>query len=99
MQSAAAHRARTLVVYEAGPCGYGLARHLKARGYACEVVASARIARSPAEQGIKTDRRDALLLARESRAGDLVVVVMPDERDEAMRVTRASRCSFGVEPI
>ena len=58
---------RTLVVYEAGPCGYGLARRLNAQGYSCEVVAPARIARSPIEQRIKTDRRDALLLARESR--------------------------------
>jgi transposase len=74
-----------LVVYEAGPCGYGLARHLNAHGYACEVVAPAHIARSPIDQRIKTDRRDALLLARESRAGNLVPVVMPDERDEAIR--------------
>lgn len=76
---------RTLVVYEAGPCGYGLARRLSAEGYSCQVVAPARIARSPIEQRIKTDRRDALLLARESRAGNLVPVVMPDERDEALR--------------
>lgn len=76
---------RTLVVYEAGPCGYGLARRLNEDGYACEVVAPARIARSPVDQRIKTDRRDALLLARESRAGNLVAVVMPDERDEALR--------------
>lgn len=76
---------RTLVVYEAGPCGYGLARRLSADGYSCEVVAPARIARSPIDQRIKTDRRDALLLARESRAGNLVSVVIPDERDEAMR--------------
>jgi transposase len=77
--------ARTLVVYEAGPCGYGLARRLNAQGYTCEVVAPARIARSPIEQRIKTDRRDALLLARESRAGNLVPVAIPDERDEALR--------------
>src|ERR1700761_1453192 len=55
----------TIVVYEAGPCGYGLARRLNAEGYSCEVVAPSRIARSPIEQRIKTDRRDALLLARE----------------------------------
>ena len=79
------HASRTLVVYEAGPCGYGLARQLSAEGYKCEVVAPARIARSPIDQRIKTDRRDALLLARESRAGNLVAVVVPDERDEALR--------------
>ena len=27
------------IVYEAGPCGYGLARQLCARGYRCEVIA------------------------------------------------------------
>jgi transposase len=86
----------TLVVYEAGPCGYGLARHLNAHGYACEVIAPARIARSAADQRIKTDRRDALLLARESRAGNLVPVVMPDARDEAIRDlsrTREDACA------
>jgi transposase len=77
--------ARTLVVYEAGSCGYGLARRLNAEGYACEVVAPAHVARSPIDQRIKTDRRDALLLARESRAGNLVAVTLPDERDEALR--------------
>jgi transposase len=73
-----------LVVYEAGPCGYGLARQLRSRGYACEVVAAGKIARRPGER-IKTDRRDALTLARLARSGDLVKVMVPDERDEAMR--------------
>lgn len=75
----------TLVVYEAGPCGYGWARHLNAHGWMCEVISPAHLNRKPAEKRMKTDRRDALLLARESRAGNLVKVVMPDERDEAMR--------------
>lgn len=74
----------TLVVYEAGPCGYGLARQLRSRGYHCEVVAAGKIARRPNER-IKTDRRDALTLARLARSGDLVKVMVPDERDEAMR--------------
>lgn len=72
------------IVYEAGPCGYTLARQLRARGYACEVIAPAKIARRPGER-IKTDRRDALLLARAARAGELVNVTIPDERDEAIR--------------
>ena len=76
---------RTLIVYEAGPCGYGWARHLRTKGWACDVIAPARIPRSSSEQRIKTDRRDALLLARESRAGNLVTVAMPDARDEAIR--------------
>lgn len=76
---------RTLIVYEAGPCGYGWARYLNRQGWPCEVIAPARIARSPAERRIKTDRRDALLLARESRAGNLTKIVLPDARDEAIR--------------
>ena len=37
-----------LVVYEAGPCGYGLVRHLRSRGYRCEVVAASKLSRRPA---------------------------------------------------
>ena len=67
-----------------------LARHLKAHGWRCEIIAPAHIVRSPNEKRTKTDRRDALLLARQSRAGDLVKVAAPDERDEAIRdLTRA----------
>lgn len=73
-----------LLVYEAGPCGYALARELHSRGYRCEVVAAGKIAPRPNER-IKTDRRDALSLARLSRSGDLVQVAVPDERDEAIR--------------
>jgi len=72
------------VVYEAGPCGYALARQLLADGFDCKVVAASRITRSPTER-IKTDRRDALTLARLARSGDLVQVRIPDERDEAVR--------------
>jgi transposase len=75
----------TLVVYEAGPCGYGWARHLNAHGWRCEVISPAHITRKAAEKRLKTDRLDAVLLARESRSGNLVKVVMPDARDEAMR--------------
>ena len=44
---------------------------------------AAKIARAPGDR-IKTDRRDALLLARAARAGELVSVTIPDERDEAL---------------
>jgi transposase len=72
------------VVYEAGPCGYALARELIRLGYHCEVVAPSKIPRRPGER-IKTDRRDALNLAGLARAGELVPVRIPDERDEAIR--------------
>src|ERR1700677_2818052 len=75
----------TLIVYEAGPCGYGWVRYLRKQGWTCDVIAPSRITRQPAEKRLKTDRRDALLLARESRAGNLTSIVVPDERDEAIR--------------
>ena len=72
------------VVYEAGPCGYALARQLRSRDYQCEVIAACKNLR-PAADRVKTDRRYALTLARLARSGDLVRIVVPDERDEAMR--------------
>ncbi len=71
-------------VYEAGPCGYGLYRHLKARGEECAVVAPSKIPRKPGER-VKTNRRDACKLARLDRAGELEAVYVPTEEDEAMR--------------
>ena len=70
--------------HEAGPCGYGLARELHALGIDCDVIAPSRVARRPADK-IKTDRRDALLLARLHRAGELTSVRIPDPNDEAVR--------------
>lgn len=54
-------------VYEAGPCGYGLYRQLLASGHDAQVVAPSRIPKAPGER-IKTDRRDALKLARLARS-------------------------------
>jgi transposase len=73
-----------LIVYEAGPCGYGLARELAAAGYRCEVIAPSKIPRKAGDR-VKTDRRDALMLASLARAGELVAVTIPDDRDEAIR--------------
>lgn len=73
-----------LVVYEAGPCGYGLARELASAGHRCQVIAPSKIPQKPGER-VKTDRRDALKLASLARAGELVAVTIPDERDEAIR--------------
>ena len=52
-----------LFCYEAGPCGYGLYRQLIASGHDCAVVAPSKIPKAAGER-IKTDRRDALKLAR-----------------------------------
>ena len=54
--------------YEAGPCGYGVYREIVETGHRCEVVAPSLIPRRSGER-VKTDRRDALMLARLHRAG------------------------------
>lgn len=78
-----------LFCYEAGPCGYGLYRWLTEAGHDCQVVAPALIPKKAGER-IKTDRRDAMKLARLLRAGELTAVWVPDKDQEAMRdLTRA----------
>ena len=76
--------AQLLLAYEAGPSGYTLVRALEQRGYRCEVIAVAKMPRKPGER-VKTDRRDALTLARYLRAGELTPISIPDPRDEALR--------------
>jgi transposase len=72
------------VVYEAGPCGYGLHRQITGLGHRCTVVAPSLV---PIRAGdrVKTDRRDAVTLARLHRAGELTGVWIPDPAHEAMR--------------
>jgi len=71
-------------VYEAGPCGYGIYRHLSKKGYDCMVAAPSMIPKKSGDR-IKNDNRDAAMLARLHRAGDLTAVFVPDAQDEAMR--------------
>jgi transposase len=59
--------------YEAGPCGYGIQRQLTVAGHECVVVAPSLIPRRPGDR-IKTDRRDAINLAKLHRAGELTTV-------------------------
>ena len=72
------------VVYEAGPCGYGLYRQLVQKGFDCMVCAPSLIPRKPGDR-VKTDRRDAIKLVRALRAGDLSAVYVPSVEDEAFR--------------
>lgn len=72
------------VCYEAGPCGYVIQRQLAQMGVSCVVVAPSLVPSKPGER-IKTDRRDALKLARLLRSGDLTAVWVPDEEHEALR--------------
>lgn len=75
---------RLHVVYEAGPCGFVIARHLASQGIDCVVVAPSSIPKRSGDR-VKTDRRDALMLARLARAGELAPVRVPDPADEAVR--------------
>ena len=72
------------VCYEAGPTGYVVYWHLTALGVKCEVVAPTLVPVKPGDR-VKTDRRDALKLARSYRAGDLTPVWVPDAAHEALR--------------
>lgn len=75
--------------YEAGPTGYGLYRQIIGLGHDCMVVAPSLIPQRPGDR-VKTNRRDALSLARQLRAGELTAVWVPDPHHEAVRdLTRA----------
>src|SRR5437667_6602093 len=71
-------------VYEAGPCGYWLYRYLTRKGLTCVVGAPSLIPRKPGNR-VKTDKRDAVTLARLAPSGDLTPVYVPDVPDEAIR--------------
>jgi transposase len=70
--------------YEAGPTGYELYRQIKAAGHDC-VVAAPSLIPTRAGDRVKTNRRDAMSLARFHRAGELTAVWVPDRAHEAMR--------------
>jgi transposase len=86
------------VAYEAGPTGYGLYRQLSALSIDCMVVAPSLI---PTRRGdrVKTDRRDALKLARLLRSGDLTPVWVPDQEHEALRNLVRARAAAKVDQL
>ena len=72
------------IVYEAGPCGFGIARRLKQLPVPCLVAAPSLIPKAPGSP-FKTDKRDARAIARLLRAGELTAVYIPEPTDEAIR--------------
>jgi transposase len=80
--------------YEAGPSGYVLHRDLAGKRFACQVVEPSRIPRKPGDK-VKTDRRDAVELARVLRSGDLTRVYVPTVDDEAIRNRCRARDELG----
>lgn len=92
------HRRRLNFCYEAGPCGYGLHRLLTGLGHDCVVVAPSLIPMKAGDR-VKTDRRDALMLAKLHRAGELTPIWIPDAAHEAMRdLVRATGFTTGLAP-
>src|SRR5262249_19030827 len=79
-----ARHGKLQVCFEAGPTGYGLYRQVLSMGHNCLVVAPALIRRRGGER-VKTNRRDAVTLARLFRAGELTGVWVPDSLHEAVR--------------
>src|SRR5499425_1230025 len=85
----AAKYERLTFCYEAGPTGYGLYRQIKSLGHECIVGAPSLIPKKAGDR-VKTNRRDAISLAKLLRSGDLTAVWVPDQQHEAMReLTRA----------
>jgi transposase len=71
-------------VYEAGPCGYWVYRLLTSLGHCCYVVAPSLIPKKPGDR-VKTDKRDAMMLATRLKQCDLTAIYVPEPEDEAMR--------------
>jgi transposase len=72
------------VSYEAGPTGFGLHRAVSAAGFRCVVAAPSKLHRPPGDR-VKTDAKDALLLARLLRMGEITAVTVPSVEQEAAR--------------
>lgn len=75
---------RIEVTYEAGPCGYGIYRQLAGMDIPCRIVAPSHTPKRPGDR-VKNDTRDAMMLARLLRSGELTFVWVPDTTHEAMR--------------
>lgn len=73
-----------IACYEAGPCGYTLYRLLEELEITCYVAAPSLLPRKPGDR-IKTDRRDAVLLAKALRNQEITPVHVPSRSDESVR--------------
>jgi len=71
-------------VYEAGPCGYWIYRLITSLGHCCYVIAPSLIPKKPGDR-IKTDKRDAMNLAKLLKSEDLTAIYVPEPEDEAVR--------------
>lgn len=72
------------VIYEAGPTGYPLARHLLEHGVDCVIAAPSKLLRAPGDH-VKTDKRDAMGLAKILSLGEVAEVRIPTVEQESLR--------------
>lgn len=79
--------------YEAGPCGYEVYHQLTGMGQHCTVVAPSLIPKKAGDR-IKTDKRDALNLAKLHAGNHLTGVWVPDKAHESMRDLSRAREDF-----
>jgi transposase len=77
-----------IFVYEARPCGYWLYRYLRKKSYDCWVVAPSLIPKKSGDR-VKTDRRDAVQLARLMRSGDLTPSMSPRKKMKPFGISPA----------
>jgi transposase len=91
----AAKYERLTFCYEAGPTGYGLHRQIKSLGHECVVVAPSLTPKRPGDK-VKTNRRDAVGLARLLRANELTAVWVPDGRLPRGAQSRSRGCGSSV---
>lgn len=97
LKKVAGSKEDTAFCYEAGPCGYGIYRQITELGYRCDAVAPSLIPKKAGDR-VKTDRRDAVMLTRLYRAGELTAVWVPDLEQEAIRdLTRVREDIKGME--
>lgn len=86
------------VVYEAGPTGFGLARHLRAHGIDCLAAAPSKLLRAPGDR-VKTDKRDALALARILSLGQITEVRVPTVNQEGLRDLSRARMAAAAKDL
>ena len=72
------------IVYEAGPCGFWIYRHITSLGHRCFVVSPSKIPKAAGDR-VKTDRRDAMKLVKLLKSEDLTPIYVPEEEDEVVR--------------
>ena len=70
--------------YEAGCFGFELYRNIEEMGIECKIISPGHIAKKPGER-IKTDKRDALKLARLLKNDEAAGIYVPSIEDEATR--------------